>query len=62
MKKVIEDTFSTFGIVFLMFIIWSLTPYSSDTFESNSLLSFLFPLLLILLGNYIRYRKKKALK
>lgn len=60
MKKVIDDTFSTCGIVFFILIMWSLTSNSLFMFERNSLLLLLFSFLLILVGNYMRYKKKKT--
>lgn len=60
MKKIIDDALSTFGIVFLLLIMWSLLTNSTNMFNKSSLLFALFSLLLILLGNYMRYRKKKA--
>lgn len=60
MKKIIDDTLSTFGIVFLLLIMWSLLTNSTYMFENKILLRLLFALLLILLGNYMRYRKKKS--
>lgn len=59
-KKIIDDAFSAFGILFFILIIWSFLSNSSYMFEKNSLLIGLVYLGLILLGNYMRYRKKNT--
>lgn len=60
MKKIIDDTLSTFGIVFLLLIMWSLLTNSTYMFNKNSLLIALLSLFLILMGNYMRYRKRQT--